>query len=116
LSLSAGSAARSIGWRINSKKDAKKDASAICNLARKLDVFGLADKLILFRQVEQLGDSPVEIEFLTITQAEGTRIFRRADLLLNFCYFLGPEILSRVRRTALVDIDPALLQFWISTG
>jgi hypothetical protein len=94
------------------RRTRKKDASAICNLARKLDVFGLADKLIIFRQVEQLGDSPTEIEFLTITQAEGTRIFMRADLLLNFCYFLGPEILSRFRRTASVDIDPALLQFY----
>jgi hypothetical protein len=101
---------------LNSEKDAKKDTSAVWNLARKLDVFGLADKLIIFRQVEDPEDSPIEFEFLTMTQAEGTRIFRRADLLLNFCYFLGPEVLSRFRRTALVDIDPALLQFWISTG
>jgi hypothetical protein len=101
---------------LNSEKDAKKDDSAVGNLAHKLDGFGLADKLIIFRQIEQPGDSPTEIEFLTITQEEGTRIFRRADLLLNFCYFLGPEILSHFRRSALVDIDPALLQFWISTG
>jgi hypothetical protein len=39
-----------------------------------------------------------------------------ADLLLNFNYHLGQEVVSAVRRSALVDIDPGLLQFWISRG
>ncbi|MGH2979827.1 MAG: glycosyltransferase [Solirubrobacterales bacterium] len=38
------------------------------------------------------------------------------DLLLNFNYHLSPEVVSAVRRSALVDIDPGLLQFWISRG
>jgi hypothetical protein len=101
---------------LNSEKDARKDANAVGNLARKLDIFGFSDKLIIFRQVEQPGGGPPEIEFLSTTQAQGARIFAQAELLLNFCYFLGPEVLSRFRRTALVDIDPALLQFWMSTG
>ena len=101
---------------VNSEKESKKDANPVGNLARKLDGFGLSDKLIIFRKIEEAGGGSPEIEFLSTTQAQGELIFARAELLLNFCYFLGPEILSRFRRTALVDIDPALLQFWISTG
>ncbi|MHA3980116.1 hypothetical protein ACW9UR_20795 [Halovulum sp. GXIMD14794] len=35
------------------------------------------------------------------------------DLLLNFNYMLPASILARFRKTALVDIDPGLLQFWV---
>jgi hypothetical protein len=35
-------------------------------------------------------------------------------LLLNFHYAINSELLVRFRRTALIDIDPGLLQFWIS--
>lgn len=100
---------------LNSEKDARKDANAVGNLARKLDSFGLSDKLLIFRQVDQPGSGSREIEFVNTTRARGSRIFAQAELLLNFCYALGPEILSQFRRTALVDIDPALLQFWMST-
>jgi hypothetical protein len=41
---------------------------------------------------------------------------RDADLLLNFNYHLGADVVSGARRSALVDIDPGLLQFWISRG
>jgi hypothetical protein len=43
-------------------------------------------------------------------------IARRADLLLNFDQRIDPAVLARFRRTALVDIDPGLLQFWMATG
>lgn len=43
-------------------------------------------------------------------------IARRADLLLNFDQSIDPAVLARFRRTALVDIDPGLLQFWMATG
>ena len=36
-----------------------------------------------------------------------------ADLLLNLRYELPDALLQRFRRTALVDIDPGLTQFWI---
>ena len=39
-----------------------------------------------------------------------------ADLLLNFHYELGADLLTRFPRTALVDIDPGLLQLWVSRG
>src|SRR4029450_9284583 len=40
----------------------------------------------------------------------------RADLLLNLVYGLPRAVVERFRRTALVDIDPGLLQIWISKG
>jgi hypothetical protein len=43
-------------------------------------------------------------------------VLRGADLVLNFHYAIDPRVLAWARRTALVDIDPGLLQFWMSTG
>lgn len=37
-----------------------------------------------------------------------------ADLLLNMMYCLSPKVVERFRRSALVDIDPGLLQTWMS--
>jgi hypothetical protein len=51
-----------------------------------------------------------------LARSEAEAIFERADLLLNFHYAIAPKLLARFRRTALVDIDPGLLQFWISRG
>lgn len=39
-----------------------------------------------------------------------------AELLLNFQYDASPALLARFPRTALVDIDPGLLQHWIAQG
>jgi hypothetical protein len=38
------------------------------------------------------------------------------DLLLNIAYGIPAEIVGRFRRTALLDIDPGLLQVWLSKG
>lgn len=40
----------------------------------------------------------------------------RADLLLNFDQRIDPALLARFDRTALVDLDPGLLQLWMTTG
>ena len=39
-----------------------------------------------------------------------------ADLFLNLLYGMPDEIVRRFRRTALLDIDPGLLQIWMSQG
>ncbi len=39
-----------------------------------------------------------------------------ADLLLNLRYDVPPSVVGRFRRSALLDIDPGLLQIWISKG
>ncbi|MBV9646356.1 MAG: glycosyltransferase family 1 protein [Candidatus Eremiobacteraeota bacterium] len=55
-------------------------------------------------------------EFLNAPSLEVRRIFRDADLLLNFHQRIAPWVLELFRRTALVDIDPGLLQYWMSSG
>jgi hypothetical protein len=101
---------------LDSESESKKDGNSVGRLVRRLDGFGLAEKLIIFRRVEELRGGRPEIEFLSTTEVQAAKIFAKAELLLNFSYTLGRELLSCFRRTALIDIDPALLQFWISTG
>jgi hypothetical protein len=48
--------------------------------------------------------------------ARARSLLEDADLLLNFNYHLRPDLVSAARRSALVDIDPGLLQFWIDRG
>jgi hypothetical protein len=100
----------------DSETESRKDANSVDHLTRRLNSFGLSRNLIIFRQAGQPTSSNPEIEFLSTSPAQAARIFTQAELLLNFSYALAPELLSRFRRTALVDIDPALLQFWMSTG
>src|SRR5207247_1890099 len=56
------------------------------------------------------------LRFVGVSPAIAEAVFRRADLLLNFHYAIDSALLARFRRTALVDIDPGLLQYWISRG
>src|SRR5204863_5132666 len=39
-----------------------------------------------------------------------------ADLLLNQRYAMSAETVRRFRRSALLDIDPGLLQIWVEAG
>ena len=42
--------------------------------------------------------------------------FEEADLFLNFRYSLPADVVGGFRRSALIDIDPGLLQIWIHEG
>jgi glycosyltransferase involved in cell wall biosynthesis len=92
-----------------SRGDEGRDAAALAAFRARMERYGLGDKLILYR-----GAGPDDC--LSLTRAEAEAVFRRADLLLNFHYRTDAALLSRFRRTALIDIDPGLLQFWISAG
>lgn len=91
------------------------DSRALSTYAERMQRFGLDGKVILYR-AQNGSDSAGPPEYLGASQAEAEAVFRRADLLLNFHYGIDPALLSCFRRTALVDIDPGLLQFWISRG
>jgi len=94
--------------------DGDRDAAAIEAFFAKMEMLGMSGRVLLRavggpgsgRGVEMLGMSPQAAE----------RVFDRADLLLNFHYAIEPELLARFRRSAMVDIDPGLLQFWMSRG
>ena len=91
---------------------AEEDALLAPFLAR-LARFGFGGKLILYRG-EPGSAAGLPEEYVGRTRGEAEAIFERADLFLNFHYAIAPPLLARFRRTALVDIDPGLLQFWIS--
>jgi hypothetical protein len=78
---------------------ALSDADAAAFFAR-MEAHGLGGRALLYRDQQEVPEE----------------IARRADLLLNFDQRIDPALLERFRRTALVDIDPGLLQFWIATG
>jgi hypothetical protein len=66
----------------------------------RMEHYGLGGNAFLYRDEREVPEA----------------IARRADLLLNFDQRVDPAVLARFRRTALVDIDPGLLQFWMATG
>ena len=76
--------------------------------------FGLARHTILYDASESGATGAVR--YFGIEPHAAEAVFRRADLLLNFHYAIDPEMLARFRRTALVDIDPGLLQHWMRHG
>jgi hypothetical protein len=84
-------------------------------LLERLAPFGLAERVILY-QAPAPGDGQPDPTYLTMTAARAERVLAESDLLLNFHYEMAPAVLARFRRTALVDIDPGLLQLWWSTG
>ena len=94
-------------------RDAGPDRSRVRALLERLQRFGLEDRVILYTDA---GRSHGGREYVGSSRAAADEVFARADLLLNFHYVIDADLLARFRRTALVDIDPGLLQMWMSTG
>jgi hypothetical protein len=84
--------------------------------AALMEHYGLGGKFILYSEDDTPGAQPGDIEYLNMTKAAAEDVLKGADLLLNFHYDIDPAVLALFRRTALVDIDPGLLQFWIQAG
>lgn len=87
--------------------DAGGDAARIGRLRASLEPYGMGERFILYA-----GPG----EFVNVTQTRAREIFRDTDLLLNFHQKIEAWLLEEFRRTALVDIDPGLLQYWITSG
>jgi len=82
----------------------------VAQLRQRLEQHGLRDGLALGSTTGQ--DLPLQ-------WTEGCPDLdaaRGADLLLNMAYDKATAVLGRCRRSALLDIDPGLLQVWISEG
>src|SRR6266511_2871734 len=99
-----------------SRDDAERNAFLLSTFIKRMEGYGLGGKLILYVSRGQTGACGVPHDYVGMTRSEAEAIFRQTDLLLNFHYAIDPALLSCFRRTALVDIDPGLLQFWISKG
>src|SRR6266566_6731981 len=100
--------------RFHSSGDQARDASVLSTFAKRMERYGLAGKLMLYVSHQESGDNG-QPTYLGMTQREAEALVRRADLLLNFDYSIDAALLSAFRRTAVVDIDPGLLQFWMAT-
>ena len=83
-------------------------AELVARLKGQLEPYGLDDRVALCRRS---GDPMPDIAgALTLDDASD------CDLLLNFRYDAVPEQVARFRRSALIDIDPGLLQTWLRAG
>lgn len=87
------------------------DEARVETLRGRLRPFGLADRILLYRW--QREDAPT---YLTCPARRADQVFAGTDLLLNFHYEMAAALLARFRRTALVDIDPGMLQLWWRQG
>lgn len=90
--------------------DAAQEASLLAPFFERMKRFGLEGKTLLYAK------AGADFRFVGCEWPDVERVLKRADLLLNFHYAIDPRLLACARRTALVDIDPGLLQFWINTG
>jgi hypothetical protein len=82
----------------------------VATLKRRLERYGLAERLALYSCSAEVLSSEVTKGCLDLEAAA------EADLLLNLRYNLPGEVVERFRRSALLDIDPGLLQVWMSQG
>jgi hypothetical protein len=78
----------------------------VAALKNRLRRYGLAESVALCSRVE--GSPAPRVEGSMDLDAAS-----QADLLLNLVYGLPRTVVERFPRTALVDIDPGLLQIWI---
>ena len=102
--------------RFRRGKDPARDARAIPEFFDRMTRFGMEGKVLLYTQDDGPDGAASTPEFIGVTRRHAEAVLRGADLLLNFHYAIDPGLLACARRTALVDIDPGLLQVWISTG
>lgn len=91
--------------------DPEADERAVNTFLERARSFGLDGRVLLY--VTKPGGTR---EWIDVTAAEAEAAVRSADLMLNFHYAISPTLLGWARRTALMDIDPGLLQLWIGRG
>ena len=95
-------------WAEGYRRDDKADQiAAWARLLRdRLRPYGLGGAIALVPATDDTPERRIP-GFLGSAEATG------CDLALNFVYRLSPRLLRRCRRTALIDIDPGLLQVWM---
>jgi hypothetical protein len=116
--LGLASAGCEVFWleRFRGSDSPERDEAALHLFRARMERFGLSGRVLLYPGRGKRTDVCVPERYIGVSRAEAEAVFDRADLLLNFHYTIAPELLARFRRTALVDIDPGLLQFWMSRG
>ena len=82
----------------------------VATLKGRLERYGLAERLALYSWDGEALSDEVTKGCLDLEAAV------EADLLLNLRYTLPGEVVERFRRSAMLDIDPGLLQLLMSQG
>jgi len=98
------------------KGRAEQEAAALATFRARMERYGLSGKSIVYVTNSKKPSPDGPREYLGMKRHEAESVFAKVDLLLNFHYAMSPALLERFRRTALIDIDPGLLQFWMSRG
>jgi hypothetical protein len=102
--------------RFQSSGNRDRDELMLSTFHKRMERYGLSGKVILYSIQDSMADCDIKVDYIGISRSEAQTIFHRAELLLNFHYSIHPALLSYFRKTALIDIDPGLLQFWITVG
>ena len=76
--------------------------------------YGLRDRVIVALEPGKYAADGQRVQYLGIAERDAKELFSSIDLILNFNYRLSQDVVSAFRRSALIDIDPGLLQLWIS--
>jgi hypothetical protein len=84
--------------------------AAVTALRNHLEPYGLRECLALSTRTGQPVPVSAGDQFMNLEAASD------ADLLLNMGYGLDASVVGRFRRSALIDIDPGLLQMWLKRG
>ncbi len=104
-------------WLDWSKRYApERDTAALALFLRRTAQLGFCGKVIALMAPHEHAPLRTCTFAGALSESEAEAVFRRADLLLNFHYAADPELLARFRRTAIIDIDPGLLQHWMHYG
>jgi hypothetical protein len=101
---------------LRSREDSQQEKARVAEFKTRVVNFGLGGKVILYRVRSSTDGGNGPLEYIGISPRDAEGVFREADLMLNFHYAVDPAVLALFPCTALVDIDPGLLQLWISTG
>ena len=96
--------------------NAQRHSGLLSQFMARMERFGFGGKVVLYPDNGPGREAGVPRQYVGMSAADAEGLFERADLLLNFHYAIAPSLLARFRRTVLMDIDPGLLQFWISRG
>lgn len=108
---------RALGCRVIWLEQVPPDTPAVTlqewvdTLTNVLERYGLSDTLALYPKSGEPLPAEVKEACLDLDVAA-----EEADLLLNQLYEMRPEVVSRFRRSALLDSDPGLLQYWMQAG
>ena len=100
---------------LQSTGNVEQDQGNLEVFLRRMRAYDLAGKVIVHAAGKAFPPAD-DHGGLALSGRRAAEVVANADVLLNFYYAIDPAVLARFRRTVLIDIDPGLLQFWISQG